>query len=183
MVNPGDLIASVARTFEPAFSRRRMVLRVAGQEVPQCRLEPDGFIQILANLLSNAEKYAACGDVDILFFRADSELVVQVRDHGPGVDEAEAQRIFEPFVRLSDRLTEGVAGAGLGLGIARDAAERLGGKLSLVPASVTGGTNGGAVFELRLPVYASADGIASEADSVLQSEPQALDRTYNASMT
>jgi signal transduction histidine kinase len=179
-LNPGDLIASAARTFEPAFGRRRMELRVTG-DAPACQLEPDGFIQILANLLSNAEKYAAGGDVDILFCRVGAELVVQVKDHGPGVAEAEAQRIFEPFVRLSDRLTEGVAGAGLGLGIARDAAQKLGGTLKLVPASVMDGANNGAVFELRLPVY--ADERVGQADPVLQSGSRATAPALHISTT
>lgn len=155
LIRPEELIASVARTFEPAFSRRQMALRLTG-DAPPCRIEADGLTQILANLLSNAEKYAAGGDVEISWRRVGTELVVQVRDQGPGVDGADAQRIFEPFMRLNDRLTDGVAGVGLGLSIARDAAERLGGTLGLRPPAVASGPTEGAIFELRVPVYAAS---------------------------
>ena len=154
MVNPRDLVASVMHSFEPAFMRREMTLRLTG-EAPPCLLDPDALTQILANLLSNAEKYAPGGDVTVFLERAGTDLVIQVRDQGPGVPEADAGRIFEPFVRLHDRLTEGVAGAGLGLSIARDAAARLGGTLDVLPPDPSAAPTNGAVFELRLPLYAS----------------------------
>ncbi|MFN0127918.1 MAG: sensor histidine kinase [Verrucomicrobiales bacterium] len=174
MVNPRDLVDSVVRPFEPAFRRRGMSLRLTG-EAPPCQLESDLLTQILANLLSNAEKYAPCGEIAISLERVGTDLVMQVRDQGPGVPEADAQRIFEPFVRLHDQLTEGVAGAGLGLSIARDAAARLGGTLGVLPRDTSVSSTTGAVFELRLPLYAAkpATRVAAETNASESSLPQA----------
>jgi signal transduction histidine kinase len=54
------------------------------------------------------------------------------------------ERIFQPFVRLSDRVTDGVAGSGIGLTIARELARLHGGDLTVLPSEE------GAVFEVRL---------------------------------
>ncbi|MFT5109468.1 MAG: signal transduction histidine kinase, partial [Pseudoalteromonas tetraodonis] len=72
-----------------------------------------------------------------------------VSDRGPGIPETAAKRIFEPFVRLSERVDEGVSGTGLGLSIARELAEKMGGALLLLESE------SGAVFEFRLPVAPS----------------------------
>ena len=68
-----------------------------------------------------------------------------VEDRGPGIPAARAADVFRPFVRLSSALTEGVAGTGIGLALARDLARLHGGDLVLVPSAV------GARFELVLP--------------------------------
>ncbi|MEV4232500.1 ATP-binding protein, partial [Streptomyces bobili] len=63
-----------------------------------------------------------------------------------GVPEADRERVFERFVRLDAARSRDDGGAGLGLAIARDVAERHGGTLT-----VRGTPEGGALFELRLP--------------------------------
>ena len=54
--------------------------------------------------------------------------IIRVMDDGPGVPPEQAERIFSPFVRLSDRLHDGVTGTGLGLTIARELARLHGGE-------------------------------------------------------
>lgn len=71
-------------------------------------------------------------------------MAIFVQDGGPGVRRVDADRVFLPFQRVHGSLTEGVSGTGLGLGIARDLAQRMGGSLDLVAAE------SGARFELRL---------------------------------
>ena len=69
-----------------------------------------------------------------------------VHDDGPGIPPARRKDVFEPFVRLNDRLTEGVTGTGIGLSIARDLARLHGGDLELLP------TEQGACFKITLKV-------------------------------
>jgi signal transduction histidine kinase len=69
--------------------------------------------------------------------------MILVSDAGPGVPQAERDRIFEPFCRISNRL-EGPAGAGIGLSIARGLARLHGGDLRLVDSAA------GATFEFDL---------------------------------
>ncbi|MCB5911940.1 sensor histidine kinase [Streptomyces pinistramenti] len=98
--------------------------------------------RVLGNLLDNAQRHAAAS-VQVELVRAGEWVTLRVDDDGPGVPEAERERIFERFVRLDDARARDDGGAGLGLAIARDVAVRHGGSL---------GVREGSVFELRLPV-------------------------------
>jgi signal transduction histidine kinase len=105
--------------------------------------EPDALRAIFGNLIDNARRHGGRSRVGV---RSDGrQAVVVVSDDGPGIAEAERQRIFDRFYRSPAQ--RGQPGAGLGLAIARSAAERTGGALTLLPA------NGrGAQFEVRLPL-------------------------------
>lgn len=98
--------------------------------------------RVLGNLLDNAQRHAEAS-VRVAVVRDGAWAVLRVDDDGPGVPEAERERIFERFVRLDDARARDDGGAGLGLAIARDVAVRHGGSLAV---------REGSVFELRLPV-------------------------------
>ncbi|MEV0370064.1 HAMP domain-containing sensor histidine kinase [Streptomyces sp. NPDC050636] len=98
--------------------------------------------RVLGNLLDNAQRHAEAS-VRVAVVREGAWVVLRVDDDGPGVPEAERERIFERFVRLDDARARDDGGAGLGLAIARDVAVRHGGSLAV---------REGSVFELRLPV-------------------------------
>lgn len=100
------------------------------------RFEPDAASQILHNLLGNAIKYAAPGGwIGISIETSPRAWKIRVADRGPGIPERERENVFKPFHRLSDRITDGVAGTGIGLGIARDLARAMGGDLVLEAVS------------------------------------------------
>jgi signal transduction histidine kinase len=102
--------------------------------------------QIVCNLVGNAEKYAASGRyLEISSSQNRDGTVVVVRDRGPGVPAKERKNIFKPFYRISNKLTDGVTGAGIGLAVSRMLAEKLGGSLELEK------TETGAAFRLELP--------------------------------
>ena len=109
--------------------------------------DPLRLKQILSNLLSNAFKYAADGKKELrIQTRPGGEIAFAVSDTGPGIPEAELQRIFAPFSRL-DRDEDGsVTGTGLGLTIGRRLAELLGGELT-----VNSQLGEGTTFTLVLP--------------------------------
>jgi signal transduction histidine kinase len=89
----------------------------------------------VANLLDNAVRHAR-GAVTVTLAEDEGTAVLVVADDGPGIPAADRERVFERFTRLdSARSADG--GAGLGLAIARDIAERHGGGLavdSVLPA-------------------------------------------------
>ncbi|MQS34601.1 sensor histidine kinase [Streptomyces katsurahamanus] len=101
--------------------------------------------RVLGNLLDNAQRHARTA-VTASVRREGRDVVLAVADDGEGVPDAERERIFERFVRLDDARSRDEGGAGLGLAIARDVAERHGGSLTVGRAPT-----GGALFELRLP--------------------------------
>ncbi len=142
---PASVITAVIEQFAPSFARRALEVRCTGDLTAPCLLDADALAQILANLLSNVEKYVPGGQVEIAGVLGDGTLAIRVSDQGPGIPAEAAERIFRPFERLDTRINEGASGAGLGLAIARDLAAALGGTLCLLPSTR------GACFELRVP--------------------------------
>jgi signal transduction histidine kinase len=109
----------------------------------------DGDRRLLAravgNLLRNAQKYAA-HEVALRARREGGRLEIAVEDDGPGIPDAERERVFEPFYRLDRSRDRATGGFGLGLSIAHKAIALHGGSLH-----VDRSTLGGARFVLRLP--------------------------------
>ena len=142
---PASVIAAVVEQFAPSFQRRALDVHSTGDLAAACLLDADALAQILANLLSNVEKYVPGGPVEIAGSLLDGMLTVRVADQGPGIPLEAVERIFRPFERLDSRVNEGASGTGLGLAIARDLATAMGGTLRLRP------TERGACFELCAP--------------------------------
>jgi signal transduction histidine kinase len=101
----------------------------------------------LLNLVENAVKYTpAGGKVELSAERDGHQAVVAVRDTGVGMDPADVERIFEPFVRLDPARVRDAGGAGLGLSIVRSIVSSHAGTLSVRSAPGAGST-----FTIRLP--------------------------------
>ena len=82
--------------------------------------DPERVHQVVANLLENAVRHSpAGGTVEVRARRAGADVVIEVADEGPGIPEAEADRIFERFYRADEARSSQAGGAGLGLAIAR----------------------------------------------------------------
>jgi signal transduction histidine kinase len=143
--DPAAVIDAVIEQFAPSFYRREIRVERSIGPMRTCLLDGDALAQIVANLLSNVEKYAPVGTVEIRMQLDADDLVISVADEGAGIPSSAAERIFQPFERVNNHLTEGVTGTGLGLAIARELAHRMGGILRLVPSTR------GAKFELRVP--------------------------------
>ena len=141
-----DTLRSVADQFRPSLEGRGVAILLDLAAPRPLLFDPDAVEQVVGNLLGNIEKYAAGGGVaEISSRQTAATTVVRIRDRGPGIPAGREEAVFEPFVRLSDRLTEGVSGTGIGLSIARELARLHGGELRLSAA------DGGACFELELP--------------------------------
>jgi signal transduction histidine kinase len=130
---PDEVIATCVASHRIALERRGIMLHFSPGAPEPARIDPDVLCQILGNLLSNAEKYAPGAPLQIRSLQDGDTLEIHVRDSGSGISSKHAERIFEPFVRLQDRVTEGISGTGIGLGIARDLARLHGGDITLQP--------------------------------------------------
>jgi len=146
-----DVLVSTVDGFRPAFEEKGITVRLDVEDVPAFDFDPDAFEQILGNLFNNVEKYAADGGwIDITLEKTPGYAVIIIQDNGSGIPEDQWERVFEPFVRLKNQLTEGVAGTGIGLALSRDLARLHGGDLSITPSRK------GTRFRLTLPVKAAS---------------------------
>lgn len=140
-----EVVERVLQTFRPRLVERGVRVEFEPGAPARVLVDTDALEQILTNLLSNLEKYAAAGGLARVETRREGEITrLRVADRGPGVPAHERERIFQPFVRLSDNPAEGASGAGIGLAIVRELARLHGGEARLLDEGP------GAVFEVRL---------------------------------
>jgi len=163
-VEPGRVVRALERLFLPVAEQRGLGLEL--------RLDPSApgvvvtderrLLQILRNLLANAIKFTDEGRVTLRAApHGDGGLSFTVRDTGPGIAEADLERIFESFYQADGSLSRRHSGTGLGLAIARQLAEAIGGRLTA--ASEPGE---GATFVLELPATTPASSAAERRPAV-----------------
>lgn len=115
------------------------------------RADPSRLAQVLTNLVGNASAYTPPGSPVELVARAEGPwCVIDVVDHGPGVPEADRERIFERFARLDAGRARDAGGSGLGLSIARASTTAMGGDITCLATP-----GGGTTMRLRLPLAPS----------------------------
>jgi len=115
-------------------------------DAPECvRADARAFNRALRNLIANAARHAEAA-VHLRWWRDGEELVLVVDDDGPGVPEAERERIFQPFARLDEAPDRGSGGVGLGLAIVQRILEAHGGAIVVESSEL-----GGARFVTRWP--------------------------------
>jgi signal transduction histidine kinase len=91
--------------------------------------DPNALKRMFANLLRNATTYA--GSAHVVARPEGVEVAVEIQDKGPGVAEAELERVFDPFYRADRARNLDHGGVGLGLAIARSIAREHGGDITL----------------------------------------------------
>lgn len=105
---------------------------------------PVSIRRAFTNLINNAKQYGHSAQIAVSL--TPNEVIVEVRDHGPGVPEAERENVFQPFYRLEPSRSRESGGSGLGLAIARSVIRAHGGDISLHDAP-----GGGLLARVKLP--------------------------------
>jgi signal transduction histidine kinase len=96
------------------------------------RADPVKLRQILLNVLGNAIKFTPpAGRIELSAYRSDSRIRICVTDTGIGIPPDQIERVFEPFFQVHSGPTREYAGVGLGLAIARDFVQAMGGTISI----------------------------------------------------
>jgi signal transduction histidine kinase len=110
-------------------------------------LDPLRLRQVLLNLLGNAVKYTQAGRVTLLLAASEAGWVrIEVADTGPGIPEAQRQRLFREFDRLDAEAEAAVPGSGLGLAITARLVDLMGGRIGYAE-----NPGGGSRFWVDLP--------------------------------
>ncbi|MFI2753175.1 sensor histidine kinase [Cellulomonas sp. P22] len=136
-------------------TRRLRMEGLDGQDVDSCPVTGDEprLRQVLANLVGNVVQHTPAGTpVELVLGTEGDDAVLEVRDHGPGIDPEHAARVFERFYRVDASRTRATSSGGAGLGMAIVAAI-VGAHRGVVSISQTPG--GGTTVQVRLPLSTS----------------------------
>jgi signal transduction histidine kinase len=140
------LVEAAARAREQAQAKGLAFAVRIEEALPHVRGDRAGFSAALGHVLDNACKFTLAGEVLLEAMRVAGGVRVQVRDTGPGIPPEHRDRIFDPFHQVEVGDTRTVSGVGMGLALARQALEHMGGSLELVAAGPRGST-----FAMELP--------------------------------
>ena len=156
------LLAGLQRNFDDAARRKGVALRLSVDPSLARVVEGDSLRvrQVLDSLVGNAVKFTERGLVQIRVEAAAPDRIrFVITDTGPGVAPELLERLFEPFTQADESDTRRVGGLGLGLWIARQLTERMGGEISAVS---TPGMGSSFRVELPLPACAAAPAVPAE---------------------
>ncbi len=148
-VDASEIVRDVAELYEPVAEEKGIALAIDAPAPIRLKASRELLGQALANLIDNAIKYAAAPDNDcprrvtVSTAREGEMLVLRVADNGPGIAEAERNRVLQRFVRLE--ASRSLPGSGLGLSLVAAVARLHHGTIEL------GDGKPGLVVTLRLP--------------------------------
>lgn len=142
-----DLVALVhttAQLFTELAHREGSAITIGGAPSLMGRFDVHRIEHILTNLLSNAIKYGRGRPIDVSITEGSDRITIAVRDQGIGIAAADQRRVFEPFERAVSPRT--YSGLGLGLWIAQQSAQRIGGTIKIESQP-----NAGSTFLVEIP--------------------------------
>jgi signal transduction histidine kinase len=144
------IVRQCAEACAPAAAARRIRLDCVAEPGLLVTGDPGRIGQVVDNLVSNALKFTSAGGrVELLASRHNATVRIEVADTGMGIPPDEQDRLFDRFFRTMRAQDEAIAGAGLGLAIAKAIVEAHGGTISC--RSVEGE---GTTFAVDLPATA-----------------------------
>ncbi|HSC79619.1 MAG TPA: HAMP domain-containing sensor histidine kinase [Chitinolyticbacter sp.] len=148
VVRPLDARAQIAAVIEAQrlqWQARGLTVTLAGEAAP-LRADPDKLEAVFGNLLSNAIRFSPDGaTIHFALQQNAGALCIDCWDEGPGIDAADAERIFEPFYQGRRQPPGARHGSGIGLSIVREYITAHGGAIALLPCER------GAHFRIELP--------------------------------
>jgi signal transduction histidine kinase len=123
-----EVVREAVEAFRPLAEEKNLTLSLSETGGPfDARVDHDRIFQVLSNLLSNAIKFSSPGGkIFVSLSTIDHFVQVAVRDFGPGIDEADFERIFECYRQLDGSDTTGL---GLGLFISKSIVQAHGGRI------------------------------------------------------
>jgi PAS domain S-box-containing protein len=167
----GELVRSTHSAFVTVAEDKALTFSFdMGDAAGVYRGDPTRVRQVLSNLISNAIKFTAQGEVRIFARRGENGFELAVRDTGAGIAAAAVARIFSKFMQEDASTTRRYGGTGLGLSICRDLVEMMGGEIAVESEPGVGST-----FRASFAL----DRIGDAAAAAERSEPQNAFQTSN----
>ena len=141
---------ALRQVFEPLANEKKLEFNIEmAENLPKSlETDPQRLEQILKNLISNAIKFTAQGEVSLSIAKDDNERITfSVSDTGIGISTEQLRNIFEAFHQADSTISRRYGGTGLGLSISRQLAQLLGGSITVESAPGKGST-----FTLTVPL-------------------------------
>jgi len=147
-VYPRDLVTTLISTYESWIRSKGFEVRLRIDDpIDEQSWDREAVSRALLNLIDNAIKYSGDDKVlDIVLRQTDQHVVIEVTDHGIGIDPADLARIFEPYYRAQFSDTQTRRGAGLGLTLVQQIVASHGGTIEVESEPRSGST-----FRLLFP--------------------------------
>jgi len=131
-VDVSKLLQEKIKSFYQVASVKTIDLQLDNQVSGNVMTDENYVSRILENLISNAIKFSHPGTaVNVSALKQDGQLVLKVKDNGPGFSEGDKKLLFQKFKKLSAKPTGGESSNGLGLAIVKTLVDRLGGDIEL----------------------------------------------------
>ena len=132
-ISLGEILKDIALKLDLAFKEKNQKLDIKLEEdLPNIVADKDGIERVILNILSNAIKYTQeYGEIYVLGYKEQDNVVIKIKDNGLGISEQDQERIFERFYRVEKGRSRELGGTGLGLSIAKEIIEAHNGMLSL----------------------------------------------------
>jgi PAS domain S-box-containing protein len=174
LVCAADIVERAVEAVAGQFSQNPDVTLNAqsSDALPRLRVDPDRLQQVLINLLNNAAKFTARGEVQVVAGLGRNERVrFTVSDTGPGLGPDDLENVFEKFRQSSSEDTTGgrKLGAGLGLAICREIVEHYGGRIW-----VESEQGRGSAFSFEIPTDESLRAAVAEEQPVAGRESRLI---------
>jgi len=124
--------------------------------------DPEKLLHILLNLLGNAIKFSPNGSVVVQAAHKNNHIYISVADTGIGISNEQQQHIFEPFKQADSSTTRKFQGSGLGLSIARQLCELMGGSIRVESEL---GRGAKFIVDIPLPIEKTSTAIANDLET------------------
>jgi signal transduction histidine kinase/CheY-like chemotaxis protein len=172
-VKLSSLVEEALGTVAPLLEKNSVRLHVDvddGDDLPVA--DPEKLLHILINLLGNASKFAAKGQVRVKAYHQPHQIYISVADTGIGISAEQQAAIFDPFRQADSGTTRKFQGSGLGLSITRQLCELMGGGIR-VESQV--GVGSKFIVELPLPIKCIPQStIITDAEALMDAQPPVI---------
>lgn len=149
-VDPVTVVDDTAAIMRSLIEGKGLSFAIEVQDsLPQVHCDPARVRQVLINLLNNARRFTAQGEVRLKVWQQGDRLHLTVSDTGIGIPQQEQEKLFEAFHQIDGSLARAHEGTGLGLAISREIVELHGGRIW---ASSDGLAGRGSTFHVELPL-------------------------------
>ena len=153
-VHPEEIVEAARDQVEHSLAQHPLEIAVEADGI--VHLDPRLTAAALGHLLENAAQYSRAGEpIQVATSAGDGELLIRVRDHGPGIAAADMPQLFRRFYR-GQQAAQHTSGSGMGLSIARGLLAAEGGRVWADNAP-----DGGAIFSIAVPVEWKQEGVTA----------------------